>query len=127
MEVTPADVETLNPIAVAAATYHPDAFDDLDLRSVQSPHRDAVLKGYLVILYTLDKEKGRDLILALSLRPLSTYRGKEVQRRITINITGLEDEVINRLAFLKDVLGARDGSKKGCKRKCRKPHKSRDE
>jgi hypothetical protein len=127
MEITPADVENLNPIAVAAATYQPDAFDDLDLRSVQSPHRDAILKGYLVILYTLDKEKGRDLMLAFSLRPLSKYKDKEVQRRVSINITGLEDEVINRLAFLMDVLSAKADAKKSCKRKCEKPPKSSDE
>jgi hypothetical protein len=127
MEVTPADVENLNPVAVAAMTYQPDAFDGLDLRSIQSPHRDAALKGYLVVLYTLDKEKGRDLILAFSLRPLSTYKDREVQRRITINITGLEDEVINRLAFLKDVLSARNESKRGCKRKCGKSKKSSGE
>jgi hypothetical protein len=127
MEITPADVETLNPVLVAAATYQSDAFDDLDLRSVQSPHRDVALKGYLVVLYTLDKEKGRDLILALSLRPLSKYKDKEVQRRITVNITGLEDEVINRLAFLKDVLGAKDAAKKRCKGECETPKKSSDE
>jgi hypothetical protein len=127
MEITPADVETLNPVAVAAMTYQPDAFDELDLRSIQSPHRDAALKGYLVILYTMDKEKGRELILAFAQHGLARLRGKELQRKVLVNITGLEDEVANRLAFLKDRLTASEDGVECRKRACGKPKKRSDE
>lgn len=124
MEIT--DVEDLNPVAVAVATYQPDAFDDLDLRSIQSPNRDTALKGYLLILYTLDKEKGRTLILNFVRHNLTQFKGKELQRKVMINITGLEEEVANRLAFLKDVLVAAEENRRQYKRKCTKPKKRSD-
>ena len=116
LELSASDLSSLNPTAVAAMTYNPEVFASLDIDDDLSPFKDAAKKGFMVMLVTRDPEKGRELLSFFGKNPV---RSKAEHRKVGVDITGLEDQVMSRLEFLKEIVASKQKQSKlsRCRRK----------